>query len=134
MFAHLFNLAGIRLPDPLHAFNDALGRSSLAIGLLITGAGLAIEGVVRPRPATVIATLFKLVLMPAMAIGIAWAFGLQGTALAVVAICSSVPTASNAYVLARQMGGNAELVAQILTLQTILAAISMPIVLALISQ
>ena len=39
---------------------------------------------------------------------------------------------SSAYVLARQMGGDAPLLAQIITLQTILAAITMPIVIALV--
>jgi predicted permease len=44
-----------------------------------------------------------------------------------------VPTASSAYVLARQMGGNAPLVAEILTLQTVLAVITMPIAIALVA-
>ncbi len=35
--------------------------------------------------------------------------------------------------MARQMGGDAPLLAQIITLQTILAAITMPIVIALVS-
>ncbi len=36
-----------------------------------------------------------------------------------------MPAASSAYVLARQMGGDAPLLAQIITLQTILAAFTM---------
>ena len=43
------------------------------------------------------------------------------------------PRASSAYVLARQMGGDAPLLAQIITLQTILAAVTMPIAIALVS-
>ena len=57
-------------------------------------------------------------------------FGLSGTNLAVVACCASVPTASSAYVMARQMGGDAPLLAEILTLQTILATITMPLFIA----
>jgi len=49
-----------------------------------------------------------------------------------VAVCSAVPCASSAYVLARQMGGDGPLLAQIITLQTILAAITMPIAIALV--
>ena len=48
----------------------------------------------------------------------------------IVAACAAVPTSPSAYVLARQMGGDAPLLAQIITLQTILAAITMPIVIA----
>jgi len=60
-------------------------------------------------------------------------FGLTGTSLAVVTACSAVPTSSSAYVLARQMNGDAPLLAQIITLQTILAAVTMPIAIALVA-
>jgi predicted permease len=127
------NLLRVPVPQPLHDLADALGRSSLAIGLLIVGAGLKIDGLLRPRPAALLAVGLKLVLMPAMATLLGLAFGLTGPSLAVVACSASVPAASNAYVLARQMGGDAELLAQILTLQTILATLTMPVAIALAS-
>jgi hypothetical protein len=61
-------------------------------------------------------------------------FGVSGTGLVIVAVCSAVPTAPSAYVLARQMGGDAPLLAQIITLQTILAAITMPIAIAFVTS
>jgi predicted permease len=51
----------------------------------------------------------------------------------VVACCASVPAASNAYILARQMGGDAPLIAQILTVETVLAIVTMPIAIALVA-
>ena len=67
-------------------------------------------------------------------VAVAWlTLQITGSNLAVVTVCSAVPTASSAYVLARQMGGDAPLLAQIITLQTILAAITMPVVIALFS-
>ncbi len=71
--------------------------------------------------------------MPALALALALWFGLSGANLAIVAVCSAVPTASSAYVLARQMGGDAPLLAQIITLQTILAAITMPVAIRLVA-
>jgi len=121
------------VPQPAHTFIDALGRSSLALGLLIVGAGLRIGELARPSAATLVASGLKLVVMPILAIGIGLACGLSGINLAVVACCASVPAASNAYVLARQMGGDAPLMAQILTVETALAVITMPIVIALAS-
>jgi malonate transporter and related proteins len=112
---------------------DALGSSSLAIGLLVTGAGLQLEGFLRPSLAAALGVGFKLVLMPAIAIALALTFGLSGVNLVIVAACSAVPTSPSAYVLARQMGGDAPLLAQIITLQTILAAVTMPIAIALVS-
>ncbi|QQO22271.1 AEC family transporter [Bradyrhizobium diazoefficiens] len=125
------NVTHLPLPKLWHEVADALSRSSLAIGLLVTGAGLHLEGLLRPSTGAAIGVAFKLVLMPILALALAAWFGLSGDGRAIVAICAAVPTSSSAYVMARQMGGDAPLLAQIITLQTILAAITMPIAIAL---
>src|SRR3954464_4399629 len=127
------NVIHLALPKIWHEVADALGRSSLAIGLLVTGAGLHLEGLLRPSVGAAIGVAFKLVLMPLLALALALWCGLSGDSLVIVAICSAVPTSSSAYVLARQMGGDAPLLAQIITLQTILAAVTMPIAIALVA-
>jgi predicted permease len=127
------NVTHLPLPKLWHDVADALGRSSLGIGLLVTGAGLHLEGLLRPSLAAASAVFLKLVLMPVLALALALAFGIAGPSLVVVAVCSAVPTSSSAYVMARQMGGDAPLLAQIITLQTILAAVTMPIAIALVS-
>lgn len=122
---------------PLHPvfvdFADALGRSALAIGLLVVGAGLQLRQLVKPSAPAILTVIAKLVLMPAMAVGFALLFQLSGPSLVVVGCCASVPAASNAYVLAREMGGDAPLLAQILTLQTIAALVTMPLVISALS-
>lgn len=128
------NVTQVPLPKIWHEVAEALGRSSLGIGLLVTGAGLHLEGLLRPRLAASIAVFLKLILMPVFAIALALSFGITGSSLVIVAVCSSVPTSSSAYVMARQMDGDAPLLAQIITLQTILAAITMPIVIAVASK
>ena len=127
------NVIHLPLPKIWHEVADALGRSSLAIGLLVTGAGLRLEGLLQPSLSAAVGVIFKLVLMPVLALLLALWFGLSGECLAIVAICAAVPTSPSAYVLARQMGGDAALLAQIITLQTILAAITMPVAIALVS-
>lgn len=127
------NVMQLPLPKIWHDVADALGRSSLGIGLLVTGAGLHLEGLLRPSLAASIAVILKLILMPLLAVALALWFGISGPGLVIVAVCSAVPTSSSAYVLARQMGGDAPLLAQIITLQTILAAITMPVAIALVS-
>ncbi|WOH78708.1 AEC family transporter [Bradyrhizobium sp. BEA-2-5] len=126
----VINVVHIPLPQIWYDVADALGGSSLAIGLLVTGAGLHLEGIFRPSLAASIALVLKLVLMPVLTVALAVWFGVTGPDLAIVAICAAVPTSPSAYVLARQMGGDAPLLAQIITLQTILAAITMPIAIA----
>ncbi|TMJ92486.1 MAG: AEC family transporter [Alphaproteobacteria bacterium] len=125
------NVTQLPLPKIWHDVADALGRSSLGIGLLVTGAGLQLEGLYRPSIAASVAVVLKLVLMPVLAVALALWFGVAGSSLVIVAVCSAVPTSSSAYVMARQMGGDAPLLAQIITLQTIFAAITMPIVIAM---
>jgi predicted permease len=125
------NVLQVPVPKVVYDFANALGRSSLAIGLLVVGAGLQLS-MIRPTVTVSLTVLLKLVVMPAIAVTYALLFGLSGTNLAVVACCASVPAASNAYVLAKQMGGDAPLLAQILTLQTILAVLTMPVVISLV--
>ena len=125
------NVTHLPLPQVWHDVAEALGRSSLGIGLLVTGAGLQLAGMFRPSLAASIAVLLKLILMPVLGVALALWFGISGSSLVIVAVCSAVPTSSSAYVLARQMGGDAPLLAQIITLQTILAAVTMPIAIAL---
>ena len=127
------NLLHLPLPKLWHEVADALGRSSLAIGLLVTGAGLHLEGLLRPNIAAAIGVFLKLILMPVLGIALALWFGLNGQNLVIVTACSAIPASSSAYVLARQMGGDAPLLAQIITLQTILAAITMPVAIALVA-
>ncbi|WP_213286449.1 AEC family transporter [Bradyrhizobium sp. sGM-13] len=127
------NVTHLPLPQVWHDVAEALGRSSLGIGLLVTGAGLQLAGMFRPSLAASIAVFLKLILMPVLGVALALWFGISGSSLVIVAVCSAVPTSSSAYVLARQMGGDAPLLAQIITLQTILAAITMPIAIALVA-
>jgi len=129
----VLNVLHVPLPKIWHEVADALGRSSLAIGLLVTGAGLHLEGLFRPSAGAALGVFLKLILMPVLAVALALWFGLSGSNLVIVAACSAVPASSSAYVLARQMGGDALLLAQIITLQTILAAITMPVAIALVA-
>ena len=57
-----------------------------------------------------------------------WMLGVRGESLIILAMCGSVPTAMNGYLLARQMGGDAPLYATIATLQTAASFFTIPLV------
>ena len=76
------NVTHLPLPQIWHEVADALGRSSLAIGLLVTGAGLHLEGMFRPSLAAGVAVFLKLILMPVIAVALALWFGVSGSNLA----------------------------------------------------
>jgi malonate transporter and related proteins len=121
------------LPKPIASYIDVMGRAALAAGLLIVGAGLDIRALAKPGAPHLIATALKLLLMPALAVALGRLIGLDGDDIVVTVIAASVPSASAAYVLARQMGGNASLMAEILTQQTLVALLSMPLLISLVA-
>jgi len=126
------NLLAPPLPKPLAAYIEVIGRAALAAGLLIVGAGLDIRRLARPGLPHALSAGLKLILLPVMAGTLAGLMGVTGNDMTVTIIAASVPSASAAYVLARQMGGNAGLMAEILTLQTLLALLSMPVLISLL--
>jgi malonate transporter and related proteins len=120
------------LPKAVASAIEITGRASLAAGLLVVGAGLDLRGLARPGPAHVLAILLKLFVLPLVAIALARSLGVTGDDLAVAVLAASVPTSSAAYFLARQLGGDAALMGEILTLQTLLALVTMPVMMALL--
>lgn len=120
---------------PVSALNavDILGRAALGVGLLVVGAGIELRRLAQPRLAHAVAIGLKLVVMPLLAWGLARMLGVEGTPLTVTVIAAAVPTATAAYFLARQMGGDAPLMAEITTLQTLLAMVTLPAALLLLT-
>jgi predicted permease len=108
---------------------DLLGRAALPLGLLAVGASLDL-GEARARPAPIVtATLLKLLAMPALVWAGCVALEVDAAARTAALICAAVPGASSSYILARQLGGDAPLMANITTAQTLAAMVTMPVVL-----
>jgi predicted permease len=126
------NMAEISLWDPLKTTVEVTARAGLATGLLIVGAGLRLRDTFPPNKDIWIGTMLRLLGMPLIALGFGLLFGLSGEALEVAVLCTAVPTAMNGYVLAKKMGGNAPLLAAIVTMQTFLSAATIPLLLAFI--
>jgi predicted permease len=122
-----------RIPEFLTLSLDILGRAALAGGLIVVGAGLELSRLRKPGLATLLSVLLKLFALPAVAFAFAYNLGLKGIPLQTVMIAASVPTATAAYILSRQMGGDSRLMAEITTSQTLLAMVTMPVILLLVS-
>ncbi|MOA45233.1 Membrane transport protein [compost metagenome] len=76
----------------------------------------------------------RLLLMPLLAFAVARALGLPVLESSILILFFALPTAPTAYVLTRQLGGDSHLMAGIITLQTLLAALSLIGVLALLQH
>ncbi len=122
------NVTGIGLPWGSAAVLELLARAALPLGLLAVGAGLRLSAL--KRPGLLVGTsALKLLVMPALT-GVLCGLVQPGAIeTGVLVIFSALPSASAAYILARQLGGDAPLVAAILTVETALALVTLPLVL-----
>ena len=127
----LLRVTGLGLPPGIEHTVKALGQAALPMGLLCVGAalgGASLGQQVRPLMA---ASAFKFLILPLTTWGLCRVLGLSGQAAVVAVLFQALPTASSSYVMARQMGGNAPLMATIIALQTVAAAATLPLVLML---
>jgi predicted permease len=124
----VLNVADVTLPAVADQVLAILADAALGLGLLAAGAGVDTGALRRAGAPTLAWSLVRLLLMPAFAIAVALALGTEGVALAVVAIAAATPTATNGYVLARQLGGDAPFMANLIAVQTLLAVVTMPVV------
>lgn len=126
------SLSGIALPLGLTSVLELLGRMALPLGLLAVGAGLNLRALRGGGRALVAASLIKLLFLPLLAFALAGVWQLDPLTTSVVVIFAAVPTATSAYILARQLGGDAELMAGIITAQTLISMLTLPVVLILL--
>ena len=127
----IVHVSGIELYAPLATAFDLLSRSALGLGLLMVGAGLKVSDALRPTPAALFAVSVKLVVFPLMVIAATALAGFDGNTIRLAALAASVPTAMNGYLLAKQMGGDANLYAAVATLQTVAAFFTIPFILTI---
>jgi len=125
------NLSGIGLSGPIYASFDMLGSGALGMALMAVGAGLIFGEVRQQRLLVLIGSMIRLLVMPALMFAGAWLFEVDGVARSVAVIAGAVPTAASAFVLARQMGGDATLMASLITAQVVLSVFTLPIMIYL---
>lgn len=125
------NLAHIPVYAPLLTTLNMLGSAAIAAGLLSVGAGLSTNEALRPSLTAWISTTLKLLGMPALVLLYSFATGLSGIPFVACMVCAAVPTAMSAYLMAKQMGGDAPLMAVIVTLQTVCSFITIALIIML---
>jgi hypothetical protein len=121
----MFNYFGV--PNIIFDTIDIIGSGGLGLALLAVGAGMKLDHAAQHKMLLTIGVLTRLIGMPAIVIAMSWLVGLDGLARTVAIIAGAVPTAASAYVMARKMGGNAELMSSIVTFQVIVAFFTLPL-------
>lgn len=119
--------APVSLPDVVYETANLLGRGALPALLLAVGASVKFTSSVKNDMTPLgLALLAKLVIFPALLVGTAYGLGVTGLPLQIIAIFGVMPTAVSSFTLAKELGGNWSLMAEIISFQTI---VSLPAIL-----
>ena len=126
--------APFKTPDMVLETAELLGRGALPALLLAVGAGVKFTSQIKSSLLPLSLGLFaKMFVFPALLVGTALLLGLSGLTLQIIAIFGVMPTAVSSYALARELGGNDELMAEIISFQTFLSLPTMMIWLSFVS-
>ena len=110
-----------------------LGSAALPIMLLTIGAKIKVRDLALKITPILISNSLKLIAFPVIAYFVAKFMELSQLEVIVAVIFASVPTAASSHALAKQFGGDAQLMTSIITTQVALSFITIPVILAVIS-
>lgn len=126
----LLNVTSIGKPPLLGEMAEILSRAALPLGLLAVGSAISFQGTKDATGLAILTSILKLGLLPLITWGFVIVFEVKGIAAFVAILFNALPTAPSAYILARQLGGDASLMASLITWQTLIALLTLPILLA----
>lgn len=119
--------SGLGLPVGIEPVIKALGQASLPLGLLCVGAALQVGSLRSWLRPVAYSSVVKFLLMPLVTLGACHVFAVSGPTAIAALLFQALPTASSSYIMARQLGGDAPLMAGIIASQTLLAAVTLPL-------
>ncbi len=120
------NFAGIPIAKPIDATLELIGRAGLGLGILAIGAGISVKRLAMPCWQTVLGVLLRPGLTVCIFLGVSRVLTLTPQETLAGIFVFGISCATNGYVVARQMGGNADLYADVMTWQTVLSLAILP--------
>lgn len=109
----------IPVPDMMIHTGQYFANMTLPLALLCTGGSLNISELRHDKASNIISSSYKLILCPLLiTLGGFW-YGFRGLELGIIFFMTASPAAAASYVMARAMGGNATLAANIIALTTV---------------
>ncbi|GAF62442.1 LOW QUALITY PROTEIN: possible AEC family malate permease [Psychrobacter sp. JCM 18903] len=110
----------------IHTTGDLLAAVALP-ALICAGASIDLKSMLHPSGLSMQASIGRIVVAPLIAIAIGLGFGLSGVHMGVLFLMAASPTAAASYVMAKAMGGNDVLAANILAFTTVVGMFGMAI-------
>lgn len=127
------NVTDFPIPDVISEAISIFARAALPLGLLTVGAALVLRSIQSSIKPLLIASLAKFLILPAIAMGLCAIFAIEPMVRNAFLIFTVLPTATASYVLAKQLGGDHQLMATIITGQTLAAVVLIPLMLVVFS-
>lgn len=121
------NLSGMSLPPLIADALDMIGRGALGVGLMAVGAGISLRRLQRLDWRVCLGAFMRPALASSIFVGIGTLLGLPAIQLFAGVLVFAAPAASNGYIVAKQMGGDADLYVDIMTWQVVLSLIALPV-------
>ncbi|MCG6894766.1 MAG: AEC family transporter [Desulfobacteraceae bacterium] len=123
-FGLLVSGFGLRMPAVLDRMLDILGSLALPMALLIIGATLSFHAMRDQFVDVGMNAVMKLVLLPAIGWVAFRTLGIGADAFSPALVLMASPTATLTYVMAREMGGDKDFAVSVISVSTVLSAIT----------
>ncbi len=107
------------LPEVIQDTGNLLSSVALPLALICAGASLDVKSMLRPSGWCIQASAGRIIVAPLLAVAIGLSFGLTGVHMGVLFLMVSAPASAAGYVMAKAMGGNDILAANILAFTTV---------------
>ncbi|MCX4079553.1 AEC family transporter [Rickettsia rhipicephali] len=124
----VFNYSNLELHLGLKKTLDSLSNAALAIGMLNVGAGLNFTIRQELLHNVMLTSFVKLVVFPLVSVVVLWLMSIDGLDRSVGILYSCLPCASTAYVLSRQLDGDPDSMASIITFTTFFSVVTISII------
>jgi malonate transporter len=128
----LLNISGTGLHQSINDILTIFSRAALPLGLLSVGAGLNFTATRKSGALVAASCILKLIAFPFIMWITCRIFGIDTMATSIAVLFAALPGSPAAYILSKQLGGDSLLMASIITVQTPLSMVTIPMVIAFI--
>ena len=119
------NLSGLSIPALIAQTMDLLSRAALPMLLMAVGASMKFRAISSNWQALLSVLLGKGFLMPGFALAVGLLLALPAEVIMVAVVFTALPTAAAAYALAQQLKGDVSLMADIISVQTLVSMVTL---------
>ncbi|OIS92687.1 AEC family transporter [Brucella cytisi] len=123
----VFSLLKLERDFILYEFAGMLGRATLPVLLLVIGANLRMGGLGGVARLVILSVVAKMLVFPLVTFLACRYTGVSADMTTIAVIFATCPTSPAGFPLAKQMGGDAPLMATIISIQTALAVLAIPL-------